>query len=521
MKTGYDAKEFSIGDLISAVSLATKQGWRMALAPSVAIVLLGLFLSVSLPSYYTSNGIIFVQPQRVSSKVVDSPKKDEMQESMEALVQEILSRPRLRGIIEQYKLYPDLKGVSGTEKALKKFRKAIEITPVLSPTGQTLLQTFELAFSYENPHITFEVTKAITNLFIEESILSKRSELQGTEEFLDGQLRETRQKLEKTEQEIQAFMTENFGKLPEHLKTGMAQFQTAQAQLATNSELISANIARRSHLQGELETVLRTPGLVSGSGDAGLSGDPQENLAQLEAALVVLKSKYSDKHPDVRSTMERIRLIRESAQSKPASGKPSSVGASAGSPAVLRLRREIKELDIQTEGLKEENNRLKDQIQTLQANIEQMPVIEQSFLKIKRDYDNIKATYERLLAAKEEAALQVSLLRSQKMTSFRVVNPPEFPVEPAGPMRALIAVGSVILGVGLFLSVILGAYFLNPSFKKRDQVESELGIKVIGTIPPLNTQEQVLAKSNLLKKSLITSGASLLLAGIIVVWAAL
>ncbi len=522
--SGYRSRkhEPSAFDLLGALRRAVERFWRIALGPAVVLVGLTLFLSYLYPNYYSSDALIFIQPQRVTSKLIETPNTNEMRERLEALVQEILSRPRLRSILERYSLYPNLRGPIGLERAVVKFRNEIGVTPVIAPSGNNLLQTFRLSYSHKDPQTAYEITKALSNLFIEESIVDQRSEAQGTEEFLDSQLAEARKKLELTEDLVQQFVSENFGRLPDHLQAAIARLESAQAQVATNSQLITAGMTRRELLQRELDELRRYQPVVGPEASGGETvGGPHEQLARLESALIVLLSKYSEQHPDVISTQQKINALREQL-SRPGSTGARTRARGGVSPARSEvgraLRLQVNEIDVETKSLTAENERLKALINQLQLDIQAMPLKEQELLKIKRDYVNVKENYERLLAAKQDAGLQSSLLRSQKATQFRIVEPAELPAIPAGPNRLLISGIGVGSAVFLFLVIPIVLVVTNRFFISTRDVEEELGIPIIGVVPPMPSPQTLAILHRVTTISMVASLFSLLSGGLVIYW---
>lgn len=515
-----DSVEKSVSELLAPVFASFRRYWKVALGPAVAILCTGAFLAWRLPSYYTADARILMQPQRINSKILEdgeSKDKDEMKQRLESLSQEILSRPRLRSIIERLQVYPALKGISGGEKALRKFNENIEMAPVQSATGGMALQVFKLGFTHNDPQMAFEVTKSLTNLFIEESIVDLRAEAQGAEEFFDSQLGEARKKLEEMEDKKQEFISANFGKLPEHLEQAMARLQLLNAQMDTNTQLLTANMQRRANVESLLQEARRIG--PTSTGGQQIASDPQERLSQLESALVVLKSRYSDQHPDVMKTKNQIAAIREeiaksgSSAPKQAAAAPSGGGSST---LVFSTRRELGEVDVQIASLREESKRVKEDIDHLQADIQLMPVKEQELLKINRDYANIKGNYERLLGAREQAGLQTSLIRSQKGQQFRIVDPVELPRIPAGPPRLIIAIGSVVLSLLIFAVFPVGLYFVNSSYRMKDELESEFGIPVVGVIPPMVSPESLAFDRRLGMTSFLISASGAAIVSVVI-----
>jgi len=494
-------------EIILPFRAAMARYMSVAWAPAIVLFALIVFLSLQLPSYYVSDVLISVQPQKMSAKIVDAPSKEDQAERLQSLIFEMISRPRLLNIINQFNLYPEYTGVRGREKALQKIREAIEIVPESSTTGQRLSQTFRLSFTHQDAKISYEVTKSISNLFIDESILSTKGETEGTVEFLDAQLRGARQKLETMEQQVQKYVRENFGKLPEHLDAGVARLESAQAQLSTNTQLIAAKTQKLEFLQQEFKATARAIPVYEDGSNAGNSGDPSDSLAQLEAALVVLRSKYSDEHPDVIAAKARIKALRQGGAGGPIDkdGKGPKVVGTRVSPEARGVRREIADLESELTALNAENGQLKKTIEELEVDIKEMPIREQELVKIRRDYDNTKANYERLSTAREEAVLQRDLVNSQKGTQFRVVDPPAVPLLPAGPYRLVIAGGGLLAGLLVLFGLPMLLYFMNSGFKFRDEVETELGIPVIGIIPPMETPRATMQSRHAVSTSLVVS----------------
>lgn len=508
----YEQANQSFSDLILPFRSAISRYWHVSWAPALVLTSLVLFFCMRVPSYYVSDVLISVQQQKVTVKMVESPSKDEQGERLQALIFEMISRPRLLNIIDQFKLYPELQGVRGREEALQRLHSAISIDSEESrTTGQKLSQTFRLSFTHQDPKVAYEVTKAISNLFIDESILSTKGETEGTVEFLDAQLRSARQKLETMEQQVQGFVRQNFGKLPEHLEAAVARLESAQSQLATNSQLITAKTQKLEFLRQELKLESRTAPVFSDGSSGSSSGDPADSLAQLESALVVLRSKYSDQHPDVIAAKARIQALRSRLGAGGGKGddKAPKVATTTRNTSEARsVRREIADIESELTSLNQENTHLKKSIEELEEDIKEMPIKEQELIKIRRDYDNTKANYERLSAAREEAVLQRDLVTSQKGTQFRIVDPPATPMMPAGPPRMIISGVGIALGLVVLLGLPLALYFTNSAFKFRDEVESELGINVIGIIPPMETPRALMQSRRALSASFVASVAT-------------
>ena len=467
-------------EVLAPLRVAFRRYGSIAWGPALAVFSLVTVLSICLPSYYKSDALIFIQPQKISSKLVEAPIKEEQQEKLDALVQEIISRPRVLKVLEQFDLYPEYRGIIGKEQALRRFHKDFQSPAVITPSGKTLTQTFKIEYTHKDPKLAFEVVRSLSNLFIEESTVNAYTETQSKEEFFAAELRKVKKELEETEKKVQMFAGDNFGRLPEHQTQAEQQLQTARSNISQNNQTMSTNIQRISYLQKELSLTAReTAGQTNGSPSD--SGDPASNLAQLKNNLALLKSRYSEKHPDVIATEKRIKLLEASV------GKSGGVSMGGGSVEVRQIRREIGELEAQNRSIKKQNDDYQEVISKLEENMKAMPAKERELLTIRREYDMKRAAYDKLLAESDTASLQTSLVRSQKGSQFKIVDPPALPVLPSGPNRMLIAASGLIVGLLLLVAIPVGLYFVNDSFKFRDDAEKELGLEVLGIIPPMKT----------------------------------
>lgn len=483
--------------------------WNVAVGPSVVLLALAGMASLMLPNYYDAGTLLSIQAPKISSKLIETPSKEDMRERLESVAQNILSRSQLETILNNFDLYPTIGGIGRAELATAKFRSHIGIQPVTTATGVELLQVFKLSFRHSDPLVAYEVIKALSNLFVEESLLGNKNEIEGTEEFLDSELRKARQTLESTEQQVQQFIRENFTRLPEHLDAAIARLGNLQAQLQTNAQVLSANSLRRANLQNELAELNRHIAPANNNPDGAAS---DTSLEELKETLATLESKYSPEHPDIILTKQQIEALQRQQFSRPKrsrGGRPATSSASA-----LAVRHRINELDVQDSSLQKESTALKEQIAALQKDIEAMPIAEQQLIKIRRDYESIKDNYQKLLAAKSNAALQNSLVRSQKHAQFKIIDPPQPPIFAAGPPRLIISVAGVILSTSCFFAICLLRYFFNFSFKSKEELEKETGLAVIGVIPPMPTNQALSKRQKETILSVLMS--ALLFAGIAV-----
>jgi succinoglycan biosynthesis transport protein ExoP len=503
-----DQGQSGIFETVRRLKTAFGKYWYFSWPPAFAVMALVIAIAFKLPSYYTTSFTIYIQPQQIKTNLLNQQGRDQQSEQFDALIKELVSRPRLLSIIQRFNLYPDLVGLKGQEKALKRFRNAYTIENVASILGHNpnTSPTFRVTFSHQDPSKTLQVTEELQNLFIEESLVSQAGETRGTEEFFSSQLRMVQKKLEEIESKRQEYVRVNENRLPERREQAISEQRSLQSKLASNTQLVMANEARIRYLQQELAMTIRDPSTSSTVQNTIKDGgiDPGANLQQLKQALVAIQGRYSEKHPDVINLKERIRLLEQSSDGKKTPSVPAA-GTFENTREARMLRREISELEVQSNALKIENEAITKQIEVLDKEIKSIPMKEQTLIQIERDYATQKSIYDKLMVDREQASFQASLIKSQKGSRFRIIEAPAKPQEPAGPPREIIAIAGVLAGILVFLVIPFSMFYFNSAFKFRKEVERTLDLPVLGVLPPLNTPGIISSNRRAMLTSLVTS----------------
>ena len=122
---------------------------------------------------------------------------------------------------------------------------------------------------------------------------------------------------------------------------------------------------------------------------------------------------------------------------------------------------------------------LETEVARLGERIKQLPALEQQLLNLVRDVTVNSELYAGLL----NSAQQLRLVKEGKVGSVRLVDPAMVPEEPVKPRKALAlliaAIGGLLLGIAL--AVIRN--LLRPGLKTPAEVENDLGIDVVATVP--------------------------------------
>src|SRR5215469_8236248 len=221
----------------STNSRSLEQHWDMVrrrrwwlILPVFAIWAMVWGISWFLPAYYKSETLILVEQQKIPEQYVVSNVAGDLQDRLQSMTQQIMSRTRLLRIIDQFNLYGGSRRLT-PEQIVERMRKDIEIQLVQAPGHKDDLSAFRVSYSSRDPRIAQQVTNELTSLFIEDNLETRRQQSQSTTGFLDSQMQEARQKLSDQEERVRDFKSHYLGELPTQMQSNVQILTGLQARL--------------------------------------------------------------------------------------------------------------------------------------------------------------------------------------------------------------------------------------------------------------------------------------------------
>lgn len=430
---------------------------------------------------FRASTLVMVEKQKVPADYVKPTVTMGMEERLSTIEQQITNRSNLEQIIQEMDLYPELRAREPIEEVVDVARRNLTV----AKKGDSV---FTIYFKHPDPVKAANTANRVADLFIQENLKLREDQAQGTSTFLEAELNQTKAQLEQQEAKIAAFKQIHMGELPEQRDTNLQQVGQLQDKLAINMEALDKAETRKIFLQrqiSELSQIVVPPPAapVVPSAPAGPT-----RLEQLQAQLIELRSRYTDRHPDVvrlESEIEQLKKIESGQiQVSAAAPVPSAPTAPRIDPA---LRAQLDAVDMEIRGLQAERARILSDTGSYQARLENVPRVEQELLSLTRDYDNIQKSYESLLAKRIDASLAQNLEKSRQSEQFTILEKAIPPSEPYWPNKAL------LLAIGLAGGALIGliAAFLrnqtDSTFAEGDTLQHAFpGVPVLATIPQLS-----------------------------------
>ncbi len=468
------------------LELVIRRRWFI-LIPIFLALIVGIFQAITLPRIYMASTLILIEPQRVPQNYVQSIVSTGAGDRINTLSQQIMSRTNLEKIIADLNLYSGHKQADMyMEDKINSLSKRIDVQ--VTRDRRRGADAFSISFRGRDPQKVMRVTNALATSFIDENLKIRESQALGTSDFLDSELETMRQRLEQVEEKIKDYRKTYMGELPEQLNTNLRILDRLQENMNDRQQSIREARVRLAELNAQASS--RAHQVVVIGNEQGRN-DGTASLEGLKAQLEALRSRYTEKHPDIFRLKKLISEIEAKQQAVSVDNNTQQVNvASASLPREFMAQLNDVHREIQL--AESEIESLKAQIAEYQKRVENTPRREQELIILRRDYQNIQASYGSLLNRKLEADIAVNMERKQKGEQFRIIDPARLPQKPVEPNMKKLFLFIVAVGFGIGGGAAFLLDFLNTSFRKPEDIETLHDLPVLTTIPKIYQPRQLL-----------------------------
>jgi polysaccharide chain length determinant protein (PEP-CTERM system associated) len=476
-------EEHSGNAVEAARGMLSRRRWLAGLTFAGALVTV-LSVVLFLPDVYRSSATVLIDRQQIPDELVRSTVTSDLEIRLHTISQEILSRSRLESLIERFNLYREQRRDAAMEEVVERMRADIQLQLLKGQdrAGQAAERgtvAFKISYIGEDAQKAALVTNTLASFYIEENLKVRERQAAGTAEFLRVQLEDAKRRLETQEQQVSRFKERHIGQLPQQMEANLATLDQLKTQLRVNSESQLMISERRGVLQKQLDD-------LEGAGAPGGPRHTAERLASLNAQLTELRTRYTEKYPDV------VRLKKEIADLEAQWRKGEQVAASstrpvAPSPQVLELRSSLADLDARARVLQSEQETLQRTLAQYQARVENVPRTEQEYQKLARDYETTQDLYKSLLTRQAQAEVAENMEQRQKGEQFRVIEPAVAASRPTAPDRPKLIGLGLLLALGLAVAAVIAAEQLDTSFHSVDDLRRHARAPVLVSIPQVIT----------------------------------
>lgn len=488
-----EAKGSQLSDIFQYAKVVLREAYMHRLAFMLAFTVLSLALigvGIIAPKTYTSSATVFADRANIIKPLLSGQAAVTEVEDQTRVVRETIFSPRVMSrVVEKAGVLTGKESPAEIEQITNRLRANIEVRGI----GDSYIK---VVFSSNNPDKTFDVLQSIIEVFIQESSESKKSESRQAYEFINSQVEAYKSQLQEADQRLREFKSNSTDGTEEAVNARISQLRNTIETLNLDIEGLRTRITGIERELGSESQFVSQQNKIS---------IYRNSLSQAEQKLATLLLSYTNDHPDVVALRYQVEDIKQAIASADAR-EPQADDVMVNplfedlrlelSESKVRLQTLLTRLDSTEKLLTEEHDRLK-RVAENQAQLSELT----------RDQNVTRQIYEDMLERKERARLSMTLDIEGRGLSFRVQEPPTYPLNPTGLRFVHFLVASPILAVLLPLGVIVGLVLVDPRIRfakiLRQFPDTELLVEIGHTSSAL--------KSRLLKKDVFVIGLLMLL----------
>jgi len=491
-----------------------KRRWILVVPIFLLVLAGGVAYCLFWPPIYEASCLVVVQPQKVPGDIIRPTVTSKIEERLQIITQQVLSRTRLTEIIERFDLYPDKRNKVTPDELAEIMRR--DITIKISRKNY-----FTITFLYTSPSTVAAVTNALAAFYVDSNLRLREQDAVGTARFLERELSRMRGQLSDWEKRITVYKQQHLQELPEsrqfNLKLMDQMRQDANImdgkvqQLRVRIHGYEQDIAEWQRWMEGLEqrrAEAKSRGL-QGGGSGGGSGQAESSPEGIKKRIEELRVFYTDDHPDIQRLLRHLKKAEALEATKEAKKKAAAAAAAAAglkgeqatrnaiddemAKSKMSIQKQLQRIEQVNSEIREtemRKNQYLEQADLIRKRVDNAPAVTEQLSELSRGYEELNTAYQKLHSKWLEARMSANMERTQRGEQFEVVDPAQVPDAPFRPQvkRAI----PVTLGLALALSVGLafGLSYIDVSFTSTMQLERQSGLPVLMVLPPLTTPEE-------------------------------
>lgn len=487
------------------IKILSRRKWLIIL-PVIAVASSVGWVVYRLPNVYESTTLIVVKPATLPNSVIPTVTEDTLTRQLSSIAQVVTSRSSLEPLVVKYELYKrERDRGEPMESIIDMMRRDIHVQ--VNTSRNDITDGFDIKYRYREPRTTQAVTSELASKYIDVQTANTVNSSVAAKQFIDDQVRQTKEELDAIDDKRLQFMKENLGSLPSEAQSLLSQLTSLRDQQKTLMTELGRLQDRRSTAASSLALLKKATEQSIGDAAENLT-DPKTTLAwaelvkrkaDLESELEHLRTQYTEKHPDVLAKQSQIETVQKemdqqisewkeriAEKQKKLQSRPDLQAAS--------LEGEIKRIDGE---ITREQDLIKDndkQIASLVDRINKVPGADVALAALDREYQTKKAAYDLLLQQQQKIGLSASAASQQQSEGIEVVDPANLPQKPVAPKRLMLS--GIGLGAGLLLGLLITALLEVPlllTFQNSEDVRHYTGLPLLVSLPEILTPHEARA----------------------------
>jgi len=487
------------------LKIIRRRKWLIIL-PIVAVTAAVSWVVYRLPDVYESVTLIVVKPSTLPNTVVPTITEDSLTRQLTSIAQVVTSRSSLEPLVSQYDLYKAerLRG-EPMESIIDMMRKDIKVE--VNTSRNDITNGFNITYRGRDPKITQAVTAELASKYINEQTKNTVNSTNSAKQFIDQQVRQTKDELDAVDKQRLDFMQKNVGNLPSEATSLIGQLTGLREQ----QKALMAEVGRLKDQSSSLSTqltLIKKQSQQSIDDYAENTTDPKTTLAwaelvkrkaDLQSELQRMLTELKPKHPDVLAKQAQLDSVTKEMDQMVADWKERIVEkqqkmSNRPDLGVASTEAQLKAVNGEIQRQQKVLDDNEKQIGEILQRINNVPGAEVALGALERDYQTKKSAYDQLLLQQQKITLGADAASQQQGEGIEVVDPANLPSKPVAPKRLMLS--GLGLAFGLGLGLLLTGIFEVPrllTIQSPEDARHYTGLPVLISVPELLTPDEARA----------------------------
>ena len=376
--------------------------------------------------------------------------------------------------------------LSQRERAILKVRKNLRVHAVKNSN------VIEIVYAGPSPKLSQAIVAAVIDRYLDEHVRVNRT--RGSHAFFIEQTRLLRSELAQKEEELRDLKARTGLISPARQRDVLVErLSRLEEQLAQVEADKAGSFEKVATLRSQLATLPETQvgATTTGVGNQGTEY-MREQLYVLQVQEQEAAARYGESHP-------KLQLIREqvSRAEKILAGEEVTRTHVTTEPHPMhqQVQQALSTELALLEALAAKRRELESQAVALRGDVKRLGEDELRVARLQRETELLEASYRKYAVNLEQARIDGEL-QSQRMSNINVAQAATYEPQPIRPRSLLnLALGTLLATFASLVVVLLGEYF-DHSFQMPEDVERQLALPVLASLPRFKPTQLVLDGRN-------------------------
>ena len=238
------------------LKILRRRKWLIIL-PVIAVGIAASYAIFRLPDVYQSRTLIVVKPSTLPQSVIPMSTEEALTRQLASITQVVTSRSQLEPLVDKYKLYEiERRRGEAMESIISMVQGDIKVD--VNTTRNDITNGFDISYRYRDPRIAQAMAAELAGKYISEQQKEQVSNAKSALQFIDNQVKQTKDELDAIDAKRLEFMQANLPNLPSGATSLLGQLTGLREQQRALITEIGRLQDRRSSVAAQLTLVQKT-----------------------------------------------------------------------------------------------------------------------------------------------------------------------------------------------------------------------------------------------------------------------